>query len=301
MPKTLCRNIKNTPHVDPPLFSTWQRLFMDLLLIVCGGAVSALAINSILIPQHFATGGISGLALVIHRLVPSLNTGWIYLLLNIPLFGLAWMVVGRRFFCYSILGALALSGALAVIHYPIHIEDKILSALLAGIMVGAGTGLALRSFGSQGGMDILSILLLKRLSVNLGSTVLGVNLIVLSLVGMFYSLDALLYTLIVLFVSSKMVGIVVTGLSQRKAVFIISPHWEEISCEILKDIRRGVTILEGQGGYTKEREHVLYTVVTLMEIGRMKAIISQIDPDAFVVISNTMEVINYRIGNQPHW
>ncbi|MBU0676247.1 MAG: YitT family protein [Proteobacteria bacterium] len=289
------------PLSGSPLFTTWQRLLFDLLLMIIGGAISALAINSILIPQRFATGGITGLTLVIHRLFPVINTGWIYLLLNIPLFGLAWMVIGRRFFVYSIFGALTLSSALTMIHYPINLDDKILSALLAGIMVGTGTGLALRSFGSQGGMDILSVLLLKRYSINLGTTVLVTNIFVLILIGLFYSLDAVLYTLIVLFVSSKMVGIVVTGISKRKAVFIISSKWEEISREILKDIHRGVTILEGRGGYKQSREHILYTVVTLMEIGRMKAIINDLDPNAFVVISDTMEVINYRIGNQPHW
>jgi uncharacterized membrane-anchored protein YitT (DUF2179 family) len=161
--------------------------------------------------------------------------------------------------------------------------------------------LALRSSGSQGGIDILSVMLLKRFSISIGSTVLVISIVILLLVGLSYSLEALLYTLVVIFVSSKMVGVVVTGLSQRKAVFIISPECRQISKEILKDIRRGVTILEGKGGYSGRPEQILYTVVTLTELGDLKRLIANIDPDAFVVISDTLEVINYRIGNQPHW
>jgi len=284
-----------------PIYTTPQRLLLDLVQIFLGSALCAIAVNGILIPKNFATGGITGLSLVIHNSIPFLNLGLIYLLINIPLFLLAWMSIGRRFFVYSIVGTLTFALAVAFIHYPVRIEDKILAALLAGLIYGSGAGIALRSSGSQGGLDILSVMLLRRFSISLGNTVLTVNLVVLLLIALFYSLDALLYTLIVIFVSSKVTSIVVTGLSQRKAVFVISPHWDAISREILKDIRRGVTIIEGRGGFSGRQEHILYTVVPIMEIGQMKNLIRQIDPEAFVVISNTLEVMNNRIGNQPHW
>jgi uncharacterized membrane-anchored protein YitT (DUF2179 family) len=284
-----------------PLFSTWPRLLADLLLINAGSVLCAIGINGILVPRHFVTGGITGLALLIHNQIPALNLGLLYILINLPLFAMAWMVVGRRFFIYSVLGALSLSLAVAIIQVEIPLDDRLLSALLAGLIMGTGAGLALRSSGSQGGIDILSVMLLKRFSISIGSTVLVISIVILLLVGLSYSLEALLYTLVVIFVSSKMVGVVVTGLSQRKAVFIISPECRQISKEILKDIRRGVTILEGKGGYSGRPEQILYTVVTLTELGDLKRLIANIDPDAFVVISDTLEVINYRIGNQPHW
>jgi len=284
-----------------PLFTTPKRLFLDLFYILVGSVLCAVAINGILIPHQFVTGGITGLALLIHNFIPSLDAGWIYFFLNLPLFALAWMAVGRRFFVYSIIGAVSLTLAMATIHLPIVIEDKMLDALLAGLLIGAGVGITLRSSGSQGGTDILSVMLLKRLSISIGSTVLCINIILLLMVVFLYSLESVLYTLVVLFVSSKVVSLVVTGLSQRKAVFIISTHWEQIAGEILKDIRRGVTILEGEGGYTRQQEHILYTVVNFRDIGQLKRLIQQIDENAFVVISDTLEVVNYRIGNQPHW
>jgi uncharacterized membrane-anchored protein YitT (DUF2179 family) len=98
-----------------------------------------------------------------------------------------------------------------------------------------------------------------------------------------------------------MVNLVVTGLSQRKAVFIISPQWEEISQEIMEKIQRGVTIIGGRGGYTGREEQILYTVITFRELSRLKQLVSVIDPDAFVVVTDTLEVMGHRIGTQPHW
>jgi len=233
--------------------------------------------------------------------VPILKVEWIYFVINVPLFAAAWMAVGRRFFFFSLIGAVGLSLSVAFVHVHIDLNDKILNALLAGIIIGTSVGVTLRSSGSQGGLDILAVMLLQRFSISLGNTILLMNGVVLILVAFFYSIESALHTLIVIYVSSKVVNIIVTGLSQRKAVFIISPKWKEISAEILKDIRKGVTILEGRGGFRGIQESIIYTVITFPEIGELKNLIRRIDPDAFVVISNTLEVMNYRIGNQPHW
>ena len=289
------------PHTKQPIFTSPRQLLTDLVQILVGSSLCAEAVNAIMVPRHFATGGITGLSLIIHKAFPFLGIGWIYFLVNIPLFLLARQYVGRRFFFFSIVGTLSFTVVVGFVHIPIHVEDNILAALLAGLIFGAGTGIALLSSGSQGGLDILSVMLLRRFSISLGNTFLVANLAVLTLIATSYSIDALLYTLMVIYVGSKVTNIVVTGLSQRKSVIIISPQWEAISQEILKDIRRGVTIIEGQGGFSGQPEHILYTVVPLMEIGQVKGLIRQIDPDAFVVISSTLEVMNNRLGNQPHW
>ncbi|MBW2484101.1 MAG: YitT family protein [Deltaproteobacteria bacterium] len=284
-----------------PIFTSPRQTASDFLLIGVGCILCAIAINGILIPQHFATSGITGIALVIHRKIPSLHLGIIYFLVNLPLFALAWMAVGRRFFFYSLVGMAALSLSVTFVNVSIQLDDKILNALLAGLISGAGVGITLRSSGSQGGIDILSVMLLKRFSIGIGNTILTVNCIVLLLVALAYSLEALLYTLVVIYVSTKIASLVITGFSQRKAVMIISPEWQIISQEILKDIRRGVTIIKGEGGFSGKKENILFTVVTIREVGSLKKLVQKIDPDAFVVISPTQEVMNYRIGNQPHW
>ncbi|HDH87508.1 MAG: YitT family protein [Deltaproteobacteria bacterium] len=278
-----------------------KQIFWNLCLICLGSVLVAVAINGILVPHQFVSGGFMGVALVIHYLFPSSLLSLLYFLLNVPVFILGWRFVGRRFFFYSIVGMLIFSAAIALIHVPMPVHDNILSALLAGIITGIGTGIILRSNGSSGGTDILSVILANSFSIRIGTTVLAFNVIVLSAASLLFSLEAALYTLIYIFVSSQIMNIVLTGLSQRKALFIISPKWREISREVLDKVGRGVTLIQGKGGYSGQDEKILYTVITLRELHLIKEIIRQVDTNAFVVVYNTLEVMGHRIGNQPHW
>jgi len=270
-------------------------------LMFAGSVVIGVGINGILIPHRFVSGGVTGLSLLLHYLVPSLSVALIYAVANVPLFLSGWFFVSRRFFLYSIVGTLLFSGAVAWVDVTVPVHDKLLAAILAGIIMGAGSGIILKSLGSAGGTDILSVILLQRFSVRLGTTRLTFNVSVLAGSALLFSLEDALYTLIYLYVSSKIVDLVVTGLSQRKAIFIISPKWEEISRGILREIHRGVTILRGQGGYSQQEQKILYTVMTFRELATLKAIVRRSDPAAFVVVTDTTEVMGHRIGNQPHW
>ncbi len=278
-----------------------KQIGLNLLMMSVGGVICAVGINGIIIPNQFAAGGITGLAVLIQEISPRLEVGWVYILLNVPLFLMAIMAVGRRFFFYSLAGTAIFSLALLLVKIEIPVADQILAAILAGIVVGTGAGITLRSQGSAGGADILSVMLMKRFSIPLGSTLLALNLLVLALTALLFSLDAALYTLIQIYVAANLVNLVVTGFSQRKAVMIISPKWPEINKEILRDLRRGTTIIAAEGGYSGQTEKVLYAVVNFREIGPLKRMVRGIDPDAFVVVTDTLEVMNYRIGNEPHW
>jgi len=277
------------------------QVLWNMILIALGSVLCAAGINGILIPQKFLAAGFTGVALIFHYVAPSLQVGVLYFVLNIPLYALGWKYVGRRFFLYSLAGVFIFSAALAWPYGMFPVHDKILSAILAGIISGVGSGIILRSLGSAGGLDILSIILMKRFSVRLGSTILGFNALVLLIGAVFFSLENSLYTLVYIYVSASIVNLVVTGLSQRKAVYIISPQWERITREIQEKVQRGVTIVRGQGGYTGQEHRILYTVITFRELSILKQLVSSIDPDAFVVVTDTLEVMGHRIGNQPHW
>jgi uncharacterized membrane-anchored protein YitT (DUF2179 family) len=280
---------------------TTRLVLWNLTLITFGSVLCAVAINGILIPRRFVSGGLVGLALLIRYLLSFPSVGWIYFLFNIPLFLLGWMYVGRRFFVYSIAGLFIFSLSLAWIKVSVPVHDMLLSSLLAGIITGTGSGIILRSLGSAGGLDILSIILMRRFSIRLGSTILTFNALILAAAAIFLSLEKALYTLVFLYVSSSMINLVVTGLSQRKAVLIISHQWEKISSEIREKLQRGVTIIAGRGGYSGQEAQILYSVVTFQELSRLKQLIKSIDPGAFVVVTGTLEVMGHRIGNQPHW
>ncbi len=273
----------------------------NLGLLVLGSILCAVAINGVLIPHRFVSGGVTGLALVIHYLVPLFPVSAIYVLANVPLFIAGWFFISRRFFIYSTIGMLVFAGAVALVDVDVPVQDKLLAALLAGLIQGVGSGIILKSMGSAGGTDILSVILLQRFSIRLGTTVLAFNSVILATAALLFSLEDALYTLIYLYVSTQIVDLVVTGLSQRKAVFIISPRWEAISPRILTEIHRGVTILRGQGAYSQREQQILYTVVSFPEVATLKQIVRSEDPGAFVVVSDTTEVMGHRIGNQPHW
>ena len=273
----------------------------NLLLIFAGCILCATALKGILVPKQFLAGGITGLSLLVHYVLPSLPLGLIYFILNIPLFVIGWLFVGRRFFFYSLAGVFIFSAVIFGPYPVIPIEDMILSALAAGILTGAGSGLILRSLGSAGGLDILTVVLFKKFSIRPGMFILAFNVALMALSILRLPLEMVLYTLISLYVSAQFVNFVLIGLSQRKAIMIISPKWNEISRAIMDKLQRGVTVVRAQGGYSGKELHILYSVITFTELSRFKEIIRILDPQAFVVVTETLEVMGKRIGNQPHW
>jgi uncharacterized membrane-anchored protein YitT (DUF2179 family) len=286
---------------DKKTIQTIKDVAWNLLLISIGSLLCAVAINGILVPKQFLAGGITGLALLIHFFVPSLSVGVLYFIINIPIYIIGWKFVGRRFFSYSLVGLIIFSALVTVVDVHLPVEDKLLSVLLAGIITGAGAGIILRSRGSAGGLDIVTIVLLKKYSIRIGSTILAFNAVFLTAAAFFFTIEATLYALIFIFVTSKLVDLVVTGLSQRKSVMVISKNWQEIEKTILEKLNRGVTLVQGEGGYSGQKEMIVYSVVTFYELSRLKRMIREIDPNAFVVVTDTMEVMGQRIGNQPHW
>lgn len=282
--------------IKKPFIISW-----NLLLIFAGCVICAIGIKGILVPKQFLAGGVTGMALLGHYVFPSLPIGFIFFLLNIPLFVIGWMFVGKRFFWYSLAGMMIFS---AVLFWPFPVfpvEDMILNALTAGIITGLGSGIILRSLGSAGGLDIFSIILFKRFSIRPGTTVMTFHAVILFIALFRLPMERVLYTLIYFFINAYFVNLVVIGFSQRKAVMIISPQWKEISRQIMEKLQRGVTVVKGVGGYSGQQLHILYSVVTLTELSRFKEMVRKIDPNAFIVVTETQEVMGKGIGNQPHW
>ena len=257
-------------------------------MITAGSILCAVALNGILIPNQFLSGGVSGLSLFIYYLFPFMPVGVSNFLLNIPLFVVGWLFVGRRFFFFSLAGMTIFSLALFIPVPVLPIRDPLLNALTAGIISGIGSGIILKSVGSGGGLDILSVILLKRFSIPIGTTVMGFNA-VLMLAALFrFNTEIVLYTLCYLFVTSQLVNLVVTGLNQRKSVMVVSLQWQAIAREVMENMHRGVTIVDGEGGYTGQKLRILYAVITFQELSRFKEMVRQLDPDAFVVVAETV-------------
>lgn len=290
--------------VAGPKIIDWRRYrralegpMTNLALISTGCLLCVVAMNGILIPHNLLAGGLVGLSILIHYLVSSLDLGMIYLLLNIPLAILGWRSISHRFMAYTIYGMLFFSFAAGVIHPEMpDISDPMLAALLAGVINGVGAGLILRSLGSAGGLDILVIHLNRKFGLKMGSVIAAINGLVLTAGAYFYDLEMLLYSIICVYSAGRVTDAILTGFNSRKSMMIISDAAEEIADAILKDNGRGVTFLKGEGAFSRNAKKVIFTITTLTEMSKIKSLIYTIDPHAFVVINDTLEVMGSRHG-----
>ena len=260
--------------------------------VIAGGLIWSIAINGILIHNQFLSGGVSGFALVIHYLFRFLPVGLMVFLMNIPIFVVGWTMISGKFFALSLLGMLSFSFFLTVttwLHIPI--DKPILAAIFAGVISGVGSGLVFRSGGSGGGTGIIAMVLNRYFSLRVGMVFFALNSIPLILGALLINLEAALYSIIYIYVSSSVTDRILTGFNERRSVFIISIKSSEIAKEILEKLHRGATFFKGEGAYTHTPLRVMYCVVPLFELARLKDLISSIDPKAFIVINETMEVI----------
>lgn len=280
-------------------FDSWKRRSFNLFLLTIGGCIFAIGLNGILIPRQFLSGGIIGVALIAHYLIPRFNTGLIYFLLNIPLIFVGWFCVSRKFILYTTYGMIVYSLAAVFIapRFP-PIENPILAAVLAGIICGLGVGITLRSQGSGGGLDIVAVYLHKKLQLRMGLTSFLGNTLILAVGAYFFGLEPALYSFVYVYTSGKVVDSVITGFNQRKSIMIISDASQVIAEHILSELKRGVTFLNGTGAYSGEHKEVIFTIITLTELAKMKEMVFDLDPNAFMVVNDTLEVFGKRHGTR---
>ncbi|HBC94574.1 MAG TPA: YitT family protein [Pelotomaculum sp.] len=264
----------------------------DLLLIITGTLLAALSINFFLIPNNFLAGGVTGLALVFFYLlkIPVYLT---MILLNIPIFWWGFKEINRHFLLYSLTGTLALAffqPATQTLVRPPQI-DLILAAIFGGSLSGAGLGLVLRGHGSTGGTDIIAVILRKRKNMGIGEVGFLANLLVIAVSLFFFPLNIGLYTIVSMFVASKATDAVISGLNTSKSVIIVSNHSMQIGSRIIDNMHRGVTYFAGKGAFTQEEKTIVNCVVNRFELAKLKKIVAESDPNAFVYISDASEVM----------
>jgi len=278
---------------------SWKTILYNLFLISAGNIVFVIGMNSVLIPNRLFGAGVSGVALIVHYLFPPLDVGLAYFLLNLPLMLVGWFSISRRFMFYTLYGMGFFSLAAAVIKTPATaLQDPILAALFAGIICGAGAGIVLRSIGSAGGMDIVAIYVNQKFGFRPGSVSLIVNGLIIMSGAYLFGLEIALYTFIYVFTNSRVLDVVITGFNQRMSTLIISEKSQEIANEIFKQVNRGVTFFKGRGAYTGAERDVILTITSVTELPKLKGVIFAIDPAAFVVVNNTLEVLGKRHGTR---
>ncbi len=266
------------------------------LLIFLGGLSVAFALNFFLLPHHIAPGGVTSVADMLSSVVP-LSVGTWYAIINIPLFIMGLRVIGREFFIKSLLGMAANSILIDLVGKidPAILgigDDLIISAIFGGFFIGLGYGLILYAGGSSGGTDIVGWLIKsKNPTLQLGRAILCCDLIIIAIQSVVYgNIKLSLYAIIAMVISSRMIDILNEGGTATKFTYIISQHGDEISKRIMHETGRGVTRLSGVGMYTNEDRTVLLCTMYRHDMAHIKNIIREIDPSAFVVISDAREV-----------
>nr|WP_207751275.1 YitT family protein [Anaeromonas frigoriresistens] len=263
-----------------------------LVSILVGGLLCAIAINGFFIPNQLLSGGASGIAIMAHYLT-GLPTGLLIFLINIPIFAVGFKIVDRDFVFYSFISMFAMSLLLNFtegIGSYIQVNDLLLESVFGGVLNGIGMGMMFRNKASQGGMDIIAAILKKKLNMNIGSALMGVNIVVVGISSVLFGIRPAMYTLMGLYIAYKILDKVQAGLDTNQSVMLISNKPDEVAKEIFEQLGRGATFLKGEGAYTRDNKKVIYCTVTSTQVGKLKEIVKGIDEDAFINISDSKEV-----------
>jgi uncharacterized membrane-anchored protein YitT (DUF2179 family) len=255
----------------------------DLLLIALGIASAAAGIEGFLLPSHFIDGGVTGVSMLLATVTGLPLAVWLPVV-NVPFVILGYRQLGRAFAIRSALGIGGLAIVLATVRFPNPTHDLLLTAVFGGFFLGAGIGLAVRGGAVLDGTEIAALLISKRTQVlKVGEVVLlfniGLFIVAMSVLG----IEPALYSILTYFSAARTLDFILYGLEQYTAINIVSSHSDAIRARITGELERGVTVYKGRGGLSGADQDILYCVVTRLEIGKVKAIVRAIDPDAFVV------------------
>ncbi|MEJ9220916.1 YitT family protein [Paenibacillus glucanolyticus] len=269
-----------------------------MIPIIIGSAIYAFGLLYFIIPNELMEGGVTGITVLLNyafNISPSIST----MVLNIPLFLVGMKILGKRQSIYTGLGIASLTLFLWLFEMlinrgyivPFRTEhDYILASLYEGITLGAGLGIVFRFGGTTGGSDIIARIINRKFGFSMGQIILSLDILIIGLSLFFIPLERILYTLVAVFIASKVIDFIQEGAYAARAFTIISDHAPEIAERITIDMERGVTLIPAIGVYSKQAKHMVYCVVSRQEIRRLTEIAKSIDPRAFMIINDVNDV-----------
>lgn len=263
------------------------------LHIALGCLLSSISVNLFLVPHHLISGGATGIAIISNFLF-GFPIGVVLLLLNVPLLYAAYRLLGKNYAINSIFGIIFFSitvDATQFLNAFSPLDDPILACLTGGIIGGLGGGLIFRVNGSAGGTDIVAAIMKKYYSLNVGFASFAINMVIVLIATTLFGLKLAILTLISMYVGAIITDKVVEGLNRRKTITIISDNGDKIAAAIIKEIGRGVTILHGEGAFTRHNKQIVFVVVSLTQIAKIKFVVEEQDPYAFMIVQDAAEVM----------
>jgi len=254
------------------------------LLILLGILSAAFGLKGFLLSSHFIDGGVTGVSMLLSNVL-----GWQLALLipiiNVPFIALAYKQIGKAFAIRSVLAITGLSLCLAFVKFPDVTPDKLLTAVFGGFFIGAGIGLAIRGGAVLDGTEIAALLINRRSDLlKVGDVILILNVAIFSTAAFFLGIESALYSMLTYFAASKTIDFLIHGVEEHTPLLIMSEKNQEIRHAIIRCLQRGVTVFKGRGGLTYDDQDILFCVVTRLEIGRVKSVVREYDPEAFILV-----------------
>lgn len=288
--------IKVLKHLPEPV--------QDVVYAIAGTLITGFALKGFLIPNGALDGGVTGISLLLHELY-HWNIAWVIVAINIPFIIAGAFHVNTRFALKTFASIVALALCLLLINYPVITHDKILVSLFGGFFLGIGIGLAMRGGCSLDGIEVLALYTLKRSSFTISEIILGLNAIIFLIAAIKLGLEISLYSMLTYYVASKTIDYVIEGLEEYTGVTIISGQSEAIKAKLVLAMGKGITVYKGERGFLKDNfsHHapcdIVFTIVTRLEVRRLKNLVHTIDPNAFV-FTNTIKEVAGRGGVVKH-
>lgn len=277
LPKT-----KNHPVLD----WTWR-----IIIVVVAGFIGAMGVNNFLTPAHILAGGVTGVSQIIHHYIPRIGLGTLFFIFNIPLFIVGYRYLGKKFIFLTGIGILGFSVFTDVVHLHFSTpSDPLLMGLYGGVLGGLSSGMVIRVGGSMGGTDILSLVIHRITGRSVGSTGFLMNALVVLLSMFVFGVPAGMYTLVSMFAASRVVSSLM-HFQQRKTALIVTLQPELVAQAIGERLVRGSTLIKASGAYTHEERGVLLCALTHLEMSDLKEVVQGVDPNSFMTILDTTEVV----------
>ncbi len=268
-----------------------QKLIQRYFFLLLGSILAAIGLEIFLVPNKVIDGGITGIS-IISSFLTNLPLGGFIFLLNLPFLIVGYKQIGKSFVFSTLFSITVLSIFVSILHpIPGLTQDILLASVFGGIILGIGVGLVVRYGGSLDGTEIIAIVISRKSAFSVGEIIMFTNLFILSSAGFIFGWDRAMYSLIAYFIAFRIIDLTIEGLDESKAVMIISDKPEEIAELLMARLGRGVTYLEGKGGFTGNSKSVLYSVITRLEVAKLKGIIDEVDESAFVTIHDVHEVL----------
>ncbi|NHM06992.1 YitT family protein [Flavobacterium sp. CYK-4] len=268
------------------------RHIKDFILITSGIFSAALGFKGFLLTNHFIDGGATGISLLVSHITP-IPLYLLIIIINAPFIILGYKIIGKTFAIKTAIAIIGLAIVVGTVTFPNVTDDNLLVAVFGGFFLGAGIGLSVRGGAVIDGTEVLAIYLSRKFGTTIGDIIIVINVIIFSAAAYFLTIEIALYSMITYLAASRTLDFIVDGIEEYMGVTIVSPKSEDIKRTIIENLGHGVTTYKGKSGYGKNGEsgnvEIVYTVVTRLELNRLKSEIEKVDENAFVIIASVRD------------